>query len=103
MTNRGRNINEIYNINNAQIQYYVDDSIKAPYFSPVFDMSSRTELVDYVDPMGTWKPHYPYQPIYPARFACLSFINDTAFHREDIMARQQAVHNQQRSEPFFNF
>lgn len=100
--NRGRTLNSIYAVNNGQIQYYIDPSIKAPYYSPAFDMPSRSELVDYVDPMGSWKPHYTYDAIYPARYSCLSFINDTSFHREDLMARQQAVYNQTRSDPLFN-
>ena len=99
----GRNINQRYNINNAQIQYYIDESTKPPFFSPAFDMPSRAELVDYVDPMGTWKPHYKYTLLSPEKYSCLSFLNDTGFQREDIMALQQSVHNQQRSEPFFNF
>jgi hypothetical protein len=101
--NRGRDINQTYAINNGQIQYYVDDSTKAPYYSPVFDMPSVAPLVDYVDPMGTWKPHYPYTIFCPQKYSCLSSINDSSFQREDLMARQQAVNNQRRSEPFFNF
>ena len=100
---RGRGINETYDINNAQIQYYVDDSIKAPYYSPVYFMPSEARLVDYVDPMDSWKPHYTHKICTPEKYACLSWINDSGFQREDLMARQQAVHNQQRSEPFFNW
>ncbi len=100
--NRGRNINQLYKVDNSQIRYYVDKSIQAPFHTPVFDMPSRAALIDYVDPMGSWKPHYTFDIVQPARYSCLSFINDTSFQREDIMARQQAIHNQQRSEPFFN-
>jgi hypothetical protein len=92
-----------YDVNNGQIQYYVDNSIKDAYYEPVFDMPSRVIAYDYVDPMGTHKPQYERKipQCVINSYSCLSSINDSTFHREDIMARQQATHNQERSTPFF--
>lgn len=97
----GRGIDDIYSKNIAQIEYYVDKGIVAPFHAPVFDMPSITTSYDYIDPMGTWKQHYTLDIQTPEKYSCLSWLNDSSFHREDIISRQQSVHNQQRSEPFF--
>lgn len=97
--NRGASLIQNYNRNNSQIQYYIDPAVAPPYYSPAFQLPACTRQVDYVDPMGSWKPHYPWTADRPEEFACLSWLNDSAFQREDIMARQQAKFNQTRSEP----
>jgi hypothetical protein len=89
-------------VNNAQIAYYVDNTISRPFFEPIFDMPAREAYEDYTDPMGSWKPHYTRVIESPEKYSCLSFINDTSFQREDIIARQMALRNQQRSEPFLS-
>lgn len=98
----GRATEQIYSaVNNAQINYYIDPEVQAPFYSPAFSLPSKTIGYDYVDPMNSWKPHYAHIIVAPERFSCLSSINDTAFQREDLMARQMARRNQERSEPFF--
>jgi hypothetical protein len=94
-------ITKRYALNNAQIQYYIDPEIQGPFYSPIHDTSiPRTiRFENYVDPMGSWKPHYELTVDCSVN-SCLSFINDSNFFREDLIARQQAVRNQQRSEPF---
>ena len=100
---QGESMNKRYAIDNSQIQYYVDKSIQAPFSQPTFDTTQRgiVRFEDYVDPMGSTKPHYYLTLTCPTENTCLSFLADTNFHRADIIARQMAVRNQQRSEPFF--
>lgn len=89
--------------NNAQITYYVDDSIRRPFFEPVFlEKQGAPEIryVDYTDPMSSWKSHYELIQHRPNDVSNLSWIVDSTFHRQDLMSKQMAVQNQRRSEPF---
>ena len=86
--------------NNSLLTYYVDESIAAPFFAPNFGGGgSCTQPEPYVDPMGSIKPHYSYTLTCPEQISPLSWINDSSFFRQDLMARQMAVFNQRRVEP----
>jgi hypothetical protein len=100
----GTQLNAVYNLNNAQVTYYIDPEVQPPYYAPAYNLPFKSELVNYIDPMDSWKPHYTHETTAEGvvGFSCLSFINDTAMHREDLMARQRAKFNQQRSDPLFN-
>jgi len=100
--NYGRDLGARYRTNTGQIVYYIDKKIAAPFYSPAFQVPSESVGEDYIDPMGSFKPHYSYKMISPQTFSCLSWINDSAFQREDISALQRATFNQQRSEPFLS-
>lgn len=89
-----------YEINNAQIQYYIDPSTQMPFYSPVYSEPASVRYIDYTDPMGSWKPTYVREVCAPDNPCPLSFLNDTTMWREDLMARQQSVRNQQLSTPF---
>lgn len=89
-----------YAVNNAQIQYYVDEETQLPFYGPAYDMEARDSYAPFVDPMGAFKPCFSRNVNKVAGYSNLSFISDTSYHREDIMARQQTVNNQRRSEPF---
>lgn len=89
-----------YNIKSGEIGYYVDESIKCPYFYPVFNMPAKEEYYSYIDPMDSWKPCYIRIPQRADQYSNLSFIGDTTFYREDIMALQMNKFNRSRSEPF---
>jgi hypothetical protein len=86
------------NVNNAQITYYIDESIKAPYYPPNFDSNCKIYFEGYVDPMSSVKPHYRVEC--PLIVSDYSFINDTNFYRQDLMSKQMALINQSRIEPF---
>lgn len=92
-----------HNVNNGQITYYIDNSIKDAFYSPIYQIPNETVKIDYKDPMDSVKPHYALihknEDIFD--YSCLSFINDTAFHRENLIASQQAKSNQSRITPFF--
>ena len=51
--------------------------------------------------MDAIKPQYSKVPINSknTNYSCLSWINDSTGHREDIMQRQQRKNNEQRYEP----
>ena len=97
-------------VGSGQIVYYVDDSIRDAFFQPNFTQKVETIGIDYVDPMGSHKPQYYRVPLkytnqvtHPSKtdeeFG-LSSLRDSTIHREDIMASQMRVRNQQRWEPY---
>ena len=92
-----------YNVNNGQISYYIDDSIKDAFYSPIYQIPSNTKKINYVDPMSSNKPHYALihknRDVY--NYSCLSSINDSSFFRENLIASQQAKYNQTRITPFY--
>lgn len=92
-----------FNVNNGQITYYIDQELKDPFYRPVFFMSRKVVRRPYTDPMGSEKPEYSllHTPKQVSNFSGLSFLNDTSFHRENLMAAQQSKFNQNRITPFF--
>ena len=92
-----------FNVNNGQISYYINDELKHPFYNPVFSVSKKTRRRAYTDPMSSEKPEYAlihsHQQV--QNFSGLSFLNDSSFHRENLMAAQQAKFNQTRITPFF--
>ena len=92
-----------YNVNNGQITYYIDNSIKDAFYRPVYSMPFQTASYQYVDPMTSEKPHYVFiqQNKDIDCFSPLSSINDSSFHRENLIAAQQAKYNQTRITPFY--
>lgn len=103
----GQHYTNYSDINAGQITYYVNKERQDPFYEPVFSTPSSTVGVMYRDPMGAMKPQYERraknatQPCgdtdcYPD---CLSWIEDSQTHREDLMASQMRKHNEQRYEP----
>lgn len=92
-----------YNMDKGQIQYYIDNSIKDAYYKPVFDIPSKTVNVAYVDPMTSFKPHYILDINQKSidNYSPYSWIRDSTFYRENLMASQQAKYNQERITPFY--
>lgn len=105
-TNYGITIKPYNQIDDGQIVYYTDRSIEDAFFSPVWSEPAINQASLDKDPMGSMKPDYTRKPIlntenptvttvesYPY---CLSFIQDSQSHREDIMAYQQRKNNQSK-------
>ena len=92
-----------YSVDNGQITYYIDNNIKDAFYRPIYDIPFKTIPYMYIDPMTSYKPHYilvnsnkdidSYSP--------LTSVNDTTFHRENLIASQQAKFNQSRITPFY--
>ena len=97
LSNYGKNYTSYKDVNAGQIQYYIDKDFTEPFYKPVYGIESRSVGTTYRDPMDSVKPtftkEYPTQPV-----GCLSFVDDTTKFRDDIMSRQQRVHNQQKYE-----
>ena len=105
----GQNYKTYTDINSGDILYYNDISLQNPYFSPNF--SSEKAIVTpylYRDPMGSVRPRYNREPLLKpdcvgtkrnSYNGCLSFLEDTNNHRQDIMAHQMIRRNEQRWEP----
>lgn len=92
-----------HNVNNGQIIYYIDNSIKDPFYKPIYDVPFETQKIVYTDPMTSEKPHYAmlHKPTEVFNYSPLSSINDSAFHRDNLIASQQAKYNQTRITPFY--
>jgi len=91
--NQGVTIHDSYaTIKNGDVIYYYSKDLSIPFISQLF---SKPELVfreQYVDPMGTLKPHFSRMPM--SRPKSLSWIQDSQFHREDLMSKQIWNRNQ---------
>lgn len=104
--NYGRGSMPYEDIRDGDITYYVDKSIQSPFYKPVFSEPAEERLSLFQDPMGAMKPNADRIPLvnvdnpvtttatsYPY---CLSFIQDSQSHREDLMSYQQRKHNQEK-------
>lgn len=81
-------------ITNGQLRYYVTKDLAKPFISTLFS-TPETGVIKhkYIDPMGTYKPHYERCTNYTPN-SCLSWINDSQLHREDLMSKQLWRRNQ---------
>jgi hypothetical protein len=104
----GQKYSTYSDVNAGQILYYNDHSREDPFYKPLFTDSAMVTGYLYKDPMGALKPIYERVPVVqddpvgPKRdnySGGLSWIQDSTFHREDIMSKQMNVHNQQRWMP----
>ena len=95
LKNYGKNYTSYSNVTGGQIQYYIDKELAEPFNTPVYATKTQAVGFTYKDPMDSIKPQF--EKAYPAEsFSCLSSIDDTSSFRDDITARQQRTHNQQR-------
>lgn len=102
--NYGKKYGSYQDINAGQIVYYIDESIAPAYFYPNYTLRSAVDHVLFVDPMGAVKPQYvrkPFVQYNSQRKENLDLDTDdfteaTVWFREDLMARQQRKHNQEK-------
>lgn len=104
----GQKYRSYNDINTGQVLYYIDKDLENVYFDPLFAKPANMVGTLYKDPMGSMKPdynRYPIEEYNPAtEEVCefdynLSFMRDTQYQREDILALQMRKHNQQRYAP----
>ena len=104
----GKNYSTYSDINAGHITYYIDKSIEDPFFEPLYTNNILSVGEIYKDPMGGIKPQYKRRvlrqndPINMDRSSyngCLSWVEDTQEHREDLLSKQMSKYNQQRWEP----
>lgn len=97
----GKNYTDYSNVTGGQIQYYIDKELSEPFISPIYATKTNAVGFTYKDPMDSIKPQF--EKAYPTEsFSCLSWIDDSCSFRDDITARQQRTHNQQRYELVYN-
>lgn len=106
LKNYGKGYRTYSDVNTGQIHYYIDESISDALYEPVYDIPSKVDSVLYKDPMDNLKPQYNREwnapngvretPKFGETYGCLSFIQDTSHHREDIISHQQLKNNQQK-------
>lgn len=100
----GKKYKSYDNINSGFIKYYINNDSKYVYNEPLFSIESNVTGVLYTDPMGSIKPCYireteSYDPINDVDNDELSWIRDSQYHREDILASQMSVINRRKWEP----
>jgi hypothetical protein len=91
-------------INAGQISYYVDKQREDAFYEPLFFTPQTSVSTVYQDPMGSLKPQY--NRIRPNKCdsdnvddGTLSWIKDSQYHREDLLALKMRKHNQERYVP----
>lgn len=104
----GKNYRNYSDISAGHITYYIDKSIEDPFFEPLYTNKIISSGQIYKDPMGGIKPEYERRPLRqndPINMdrssynGCLSWMEDTQEHREDLLSKQMRKYNQQRWEP----
>jgi hypothetical protein len=108
LNNYGKSYRTYSDINAGQITYYIDKSIKDPFFSPLFSTPISSQGILYRDPMGAFKAQYEREPLISNNpinthknyyKGGLSWIEDSQEHREDLLSKQMRKHNEQRWSP----
>jgi hypothetical protein len=90
----GKHYDNYLDIKEGDITYYINNQLRDPYFYPNFTEQSKVYTYKYTDPMDVKKNYYIRKPIEKRDVfksnttynGCLSFIEDTSNHREDIMS-----------------
>ena len=105
LNNYGKSYNTYSDIKAGQITYYIDKSIKDPFFSPLFSTPINSQGILYRDPMGSFKAQYEREPLNsndPINTdkkyykGGLSWIEDSQEHREDLLSKQMSKYNSQK-------
>ena len=105
LTNYGKQYRSYYDVNVGDITYYIDKSIEDAFYKPVYENNAFDTGYLFKDPMGSMKPQYERTPVIWDNVlntkrdnyrGGLSWIEDSNETREDLMARQQRTHNQEK-------
>jgi|TARA_B110000259_G_C14034207_1_gene408371 hypothetical protein len=108
LDNYGQHYSGYSDINAGQIVYYINNERKEPFYGPNFSTSALTTSTLDIDPMGQISPSYVRHPLKDPEYlnttkknytGCLSWIQDSMSHREDLMSKQMSKYNKERWEP----
>lgn len=110
LNNYGKGYKSYNDVDAGQIIYYINKDFQDAFYEPLFSKKATAIGTMYKDPMGNMRPQYDripnekYDPILgnPCDSAgeyCLSWMKDTQFHREDLLARQMRSDNETRFAP----
>lgn len=100
----GQHYKSYSDVNAGQYLYYIGKEREDVFYEPLFSNSAITVGKLYKDPMGSVKPQYDRIQIQNSANIekksgndyNLSFIKDSQFHREDLLALQMRTRNQRR-------
>jgi hypothetical protein len=100
LDNYGKWYKSYADVNAGNIQYYITTQSQNTFFEPLFSKKSVNFSVVYKDPMDNMRAqHYHISDKKNNQCDsdyCLSYINDTQNHREDILSRQMRRSNESR-------
>lgn len=108
LDNFGQNYTGYHDVNAGDIIYYINRSREDPFYEPLFTTPARAIGTLFQDPMGAMKPQYdrvlltcknPLNTQNDTYSGGLSWMQDSSFHREDLLARQMRRANEQRYMP----
>lgn len=88
----GTRYDSLSEIDGGNVSYYYDTKLLIPFINPLFDESSFVAY-DYIDPMGSYKPHY-YRDANKISGPGLTWLADSQFQRENILASNLWKRNQ---------
>ena len=106
----GQGYKSYADVNAGQILYYIDRQTEDAFYEPLYSTKAKAVGTLYQDPMGAIKPQWErfpnekYDPILGNKYDIngyvgSSFMKDSQFHREDLLALQMRKHNETRYEP----
>lgn len=108
LDNYGKNYRGYSDINAGDIIYYIDKSREDPFYKPLFTTPAHAIGTLFQDPMGAMKPQYDRVPLRyrnplntenDTYSGGLSWMEDSLYHREDLLARQMRNANERRYMP----
>ena len=108
LNNYGKHYKDYSDINAGQLVYYINNELAEPFYRPNFVTSANTISKVEKDPMGKLYPSYTREPLKDPDHlnttkkyydGCLSWIQDSTSHREDLMSKQMEKFNRHRWEP----
>jgi hypothetical protein len=103
----GQKYKSYADVNSGQILYYIDKDLESAFYKPIFSKKVTDIGFLYKDPMGNIKPEYNHVPSEKYNQIngdqcdvtgeyCLSWMKDSQYHREDLLAKQMWKHNQEK-------
>lgn len=110
LVNYGKYYSNYKDIRGGQIMYYLDNSIKDPYFNPVFDNKAFIQKQTYYSPMERKFTEFNREPLIPRNKPlcgnssgnsclsgdCLTSVADMSEFREQLTALQMRPMNNQK-------
>jgi hypothetical protein len=113
LNNYGKGYKSYGDVNAGQILYYIDKATEDAFYEPLYSTKAMSIGTLYQDPMGAIKPQWErvpnekYDPILGNKchineYVGSSFMKDSQFHREDLLALQMRKHNETRYPPRYS-
>jgi hypothetical protein len=79
-------------VDHGQIMYYYRGDSRSPYNREIMD-AGEYDMVEFIDPNGTQKFYYPFVDCVQS---CNKYMNDSQYHREDLISKQMGLMNRHK-------